>query len=126
MINRGRSALAIQWGQAALEAAGRVGARLGKANTLTSLGDLERRLGNVDVARRHYDAALPLYEAEQARLGKANTLTSLGDLESRLGNLDAARRHYDAALQLYLPRAGTWRNHQHTGKSARLEAEVRQ
>jgi tetratricopeptide (TPR) repeat protein len=75
--------------------------RLGRANTLMSLGDLESRLGNVDAARRHYDAALPLYEAEQDRLGRANTLMSLGDLESRLGHVDAARRHYDAALHLY-------------------------
>ncbi|MFQ5855148.1 MAG: tetratricopeptide repeat protein, partial [Anaerolineae bacterium] len=64
-------------------------------------GDLESRLGNIDAARQHYDAALPLYEAEQARLGKANTLQSLGDLESRLGNIDAARQHYEDALKLY-------------------------
>ncbi|HRQ38252.1 MAG TPA: tetratricopeptide repeat protein, partial [Chloroflexota bacterium] len=62
---------------------------------------LERRLGNVEQARRHYDAALPLYEAEQDRLGKANTLKSLGDLERRLGNVEQARRHYDAAQLLF-------------------------
>jgi tetratricopeptide (TPR) repeat protein len=62
---------------------------------------LESRLGNIEQARQHYDAALPLYEAEQARLGKANTLQSLGDLESRLGNIEQARGHYDAALPLY-------------------------
>jgi len=33
-------------------------ARLGEANLLQSLGDLERRLGNIDEARAHYDAAL--------------------------------------------------------------------
>jgi tetratricopeptide (TPR) repeat protein len=66
-----------------------------------SLGDLERRLGNIDQARAHYDAALPLYRMERARLGEANLLQSLGDLERRLGNIDQARAHYDAALLLY-------------------------
>ncbi|MBE7533681.1 MAG: tetratricopeptide repeat protein [Ardenticatenaceae bacterium] len=101
MRNRGRVPLLNQWLQTALHGAELHGDRLGKANTLQSLGDLERRLGNVEQARRHYDAALPLYEAEQARLGKANTLQSLGDLESRLGNVEQARRHYDAAQQLF-------------------------
>jgi len=101
MRNRGRVLLLNQWLQTALSGAEAHGDRLGKANTLKSLGDLERRLGNVEQARAHYDAALPLYEAEQDRLGKANTLKSLGDLESRLGNVEQARAHYDAALPLY-------------------------
>ncbi len=101
MRNRGRVALLSQWLQAGLQGAESYGDRLGKANTLKSLGDLESRLGNIEQARAHYDAALPLYEAEQARLGKANTLQSLGDLESRLGNIEQARAHYDAALPLY-------------------------
>ncbi|MBK9094319.1 MAG: tetratricopeptide repeat protein [Anaerolineae bacterium] len=101
MFIRGRAAQAGEWLRVSIAAADQTGDRSGKANTLQSLGDLERRLGNLDAARRHFDAALPLYEAEQARLGKANTLQSLGDLESRLGNLDAARRHFDAALPLY-------------------------
>jgi tetratricopeptide (TPR) repeat protein len=101
MRNRGRVAMLNQWLRTALRGAEIHDNRLGKANTLKSLGDLERRLGNVAQARQHYDAALPLYEAEQARLGKANTLTSLGDLESRLGNVAQARQHYDAALPLY-------------------------
>ncbi len=101
MRNRGRVGQLNEWLTHSLAAADQVGNRLGKANTLQSLGDLERRLGNVAAARGHYDAALPLYEAEQARLGKANTLKSLGDLESRLGNVAAARGHYDAALPLY-------------------------
>ncbi len=71
------------------------------ANVLQSLGNLERRLGQIDDARGHYDAALPLYRAERDRLGEANVLQSLGDLESRLGQIDDARGHYDAALPLY-------------------------
>jgi len=101
LLVRGRSALLGVWGKAALDAASRLDDAVGKANTLISLGDLERRLGNVAEARAHYEGALPLYEAEQARLGKANTLRSLGDLESRLGNVAEARAHYEGALPLY-------------------------
>ena len=63
---------------------------------------LERHLGNLDAARAHYDAALPLYQGRTSPpRAPANTLQSLGELESHLGNLDAARAHYDAALPLY-------------------------
>ncbi|MBV5288631.1 MAG: tetratricopeptide repeat protein [Pelodictyon phaeoclathratiforme] len=65
------------------------------------LGDLERRLGNVDLARGHYDNAIELYKKEQAKLGLANALKALGDLERRLGNVDLARGHYDNAIELY-------------------------
>ena len=98
---RGRVGLLNQWLQVALHGAEIHGDRLGTANTLKSLGDLESRLGNIEQARQHYAAALPLFEAEQDRLGTANTLQSLGDLESRLGNIEQARQHYDAALPLY-------------------------
>ncbi|RLT42254.1 MAG: tetratricopeptide repeat protein, partial [Chloroflexi bacterium] len=101
MRNRGRITQLGDWLQSALDAAAISGSRLGTANTLQSLGDLESRLGNIEAARGHYDAALPLFAAEQARLGTANTLQSLGDLESRLGNIEAARGHYDAALPLF-------------------------
>ncbi|HYO52012.1 tetratricopeptide repeat protein [Archangium sp.] len=74
---------------------------LERANTLKSLGDLELHLGNLDTARRYYDEALPLFEAEQSCQGTANILKSLGHLERHLGNLDAARRHYDAVLPLF-------------------------
>ena len=54
-------------------------AGLGQANTLKSLGDLEKRLGHPDQARTLYDRALVLFEKEQDGLGQANTLQSLGD-----------------------------------------------
>ncbi|WP_035707624.1 alpha/beta fold hydrolase, partial [Niveispirillum irakense] len=78
-----------------------VDAGLGEANMFQSLGDLERLLGQVDAARRRYDAALVLCRQEQDRLGEANTLRCLGDLEFRLGQVDAARQRYDAALVLF-------------------------
>src|SRR5260370_5218736 len=75
-------------------------ARLGEANVLKSLGDLESRLGNLQEARTHFAAAFTLYLHAQVKLGDAHLLQSLGDLESRLGNLPEARTHIDAALTL--------------------------
>ncbi len=48
MFIRGRVAQAGEWLHASLNATQQTGDRSGRANTLMSLGDLERRLGNVD------------------------------------------------------------------------------
>ncbi len=86
-----------------LEAAfARTGRAHSRANTLKALGDLERRLGQVDSARLRYNEALPLYVAEQANLGRANTLLALGELERRLGQVDSARLRYNEALPLFV------------------------
>ena len=78
--------------------------RLGTANTLQSLGDLERRLGNVEAARAHYDAALSLYEAERDPIGKMNINLGLAQLERWQGNTTQAQelyqRVFDQAQQL--------------------------
>lgn len=100
MTNRGRSELAMQWGQAALESANRIGVRLGTANTLQSLGDLERRLGNIDQARQHYDDALRLYLLEQEPGGIINTLVAQARLEAGEGNVDQAKGLYEQAFQV--------------------------
>jgi len=65
------------------------------------LGYLERRLGNLDKARKLFEQAVELYKAEQSNLGLANTIQSLGDLEGRLGNLEEARKLYEQAVELY-------------------------
>ncbi len=72
-----------------------------RANTLQSLGDLERRLGRVEKAREHYEMALQLFQKEQADLGRANTLQSLGDLEAMTNHPAIAAERYRDALQLY-------------------------
>src|SRR5260221_490209 len=101
LLLRGQLLLLERYLPKAGTAAHSMGDKVREANVLASLGDLESQLGNVDQARTHYDAALPLYRAKRKRLGEANVLASLGDLESRLGNIDQARTHYDAALPLY-------------------------
>ena len=75
-------------------------ARLGKANTLRSLGDLESRLGNVDAARRYYDAALQYYRLEQEPGGIINTLVSRARLEMGAGNVEQALPLYDEAFRI--------------------------
>jgi len=65
------------------------------------MGDLERRLGDIDAALKHYADAEQLYRSELANLGLANVLKAMGDLESRLGDIDAALKHYADAEQLY-------------------------
>jgi tetratricopeptide (TPR) repeat protein len=101
LLLRGQSVLLEIYLPKAVQVASGTGNNVQQASLLRSLGDLECRLGNIDVARAHYDAALPLCRAERDRLGEANLLRSLGDLERRLGNIDVARTHYDAALPLY-------------------------
>ncbi len=98
---RGQFALLKAYLPQATNASATIGAKGRQANLLKSLGDLERHLSHLDEARSHYDAALPLYKAEQDQLGQANLLKSLGDLERHLGHLEEARSHYDAALPLY-------------------------
>ncbi|CAM4367720.1 hypothetical protein NOLU111490_18285 [Novosphingobium lubricantis] len=41
--------------------------RLGEANVLKVLGDVERRVDALDVARGHYDSALVLYREIRVR-----------------------------------------------------------
>ena len=75
--------------------------RLGEANVLTGLGDLESKLGRNDQARVAHTEARALYKQEQNRLGEANVLRGLGHLESKLGRNDQARVAYTEARALY-------------------------
>ena len=61
---------------------------LGLANSLQSLGDLERRIGKTDEAAQLYTQAIQIYRGEGATLGLANSLKSLGDLESDRTRID--------------------------------------
>ena len=74
---------------------------LGRANALQALGDLERRLGNVERSRALYDEAIGLYKKEQYDLGRANALQSLGDLDREAGQPAEALKIYEEALALY-------------------------
>ncbi len=81
---------------------GREQARLGEANVLTSLGDLESRLGNVERAREQYEAALPLYRQQQDRLGEANVYLAFADMFLGQRQWVEAGVYYEQALPLFV------------------------
>jgi hypothetical protein len=77
---RGCTAILRKWLKSALDAAEVTGNEHSKAIVLKSLGNLEFQLDNVDLARQHFENALPLYEVASFQLGKAQVLKRLGDL----------------------------------------------
>jgi len=99
---RGQLTLLETYLPKAVAAAKATGANIRQANLLTSLGNLESQLGNIDQARAHYDAALPLYRAERDRLGEASIYTNLGDLFLAQEDRIQARTYYELALPLFV------------------------
>ena len=81
--------------------AARLGARLGEANCIQSLGDVHRMLAESDAARGRYEAALLIYRAIDDRLGEANCIKSLGDVHQMLDEYEAARARYEESLPLH-------------------------
>ena len=78
-----------------------VGARLGEANTLQAIGDVQQFRKEMDEALASYQQALGLFRAVGSRLGEANTLLSLGDLATAQQEWDKAKAQYEQALRLY-------------------------
>jgi len=86
---------------AALELFRAVGARLGEANALAAIGDVQSFRKEMEAALASYAAALELFRAVGARLGEANTLRAIGDVQRFRDEYDAALASYAAALGLY-------------------------
>jgi tetratricopeptide (TPR) repeat protein len=59
--------------------------RLGEANCLKSLGDLDMRVDDLDTARTSYTLALAIFREIRHHLGEANCLQSLGRLALAAG-----------------------------------------
>jgi len=78
-----------------------VGDRLGEANVLQSLGDVQRFRAEMDAALDSYRQALALFRAVGSRLGEANVLLPLGSLEYEAENIDKATALLSQALELY-------------------------
>ncbi len=77
-----------------------VGDRLGEANVLQAMGDIQQFRDERDAALQNYAAALELYRAVGDRLGEANVLASQGKfyLETDPKRAD---RLLDQAIELY-------------------------
>ncbi len=57
---------------------------------------------NIDQARAHYDAALPLYRAERDRLGEASVYRRLADIFLAQEEWTQAKTYYERALPLFV------------------------
>jgi tetratricopeptide (TPR) repeat protein len=66
---------------------------------LNIVGNFAARLGDFELARRTYEAALSLFRAHHDRPGEATILDSLGRLASTVGHTEALG-HYQHAVVL--------------------------
>jgi tetratricopeptide (TPR) repeat protein len=73
-----------------------VGARLGEANTLKAIGDVQQFRKEIDAALDSYQQALALFRAVGDRLGEANTLLALAPFSE-----ESAEEVFKIALSLY-------------------------
>jgi tetratricopeptide (TPR) repeat protein len=85
----------------ALAAAQRVGDRLGEANVLQAIGDVQRFRGERDAALASYQQALAAAQRVGDRLGEANVLQAIGDVQRFRDERDAALASYQQALELF-------------------------
>jgi hypothetical protein len=79
----------------------RVGALLGEANCIKSLGDIALERSHNDIAGSAYERSLPLYRRIGDVLGEANCIKGFGDIALARSDRAAARAAYDQALPLY-------------------------
>jgi tetratricopeptide (TPR) repeat protein len=75
--------------------------RLGEADTLRALGDLQMYTDQLASAEVSYRQALDVFRQVKSRLGEANTVRALGDLQVRTGRMTDAEASYQRALNLY-------------------------
>ncbi|GIV90284.1 MAG: hypothetical protein KatS3mg055_2802 [Chloroflexus sp.] len=87
--------------QRALAAAQRAGDRLGEANVLQAMGDVQQFRKEVEAALASYEQALALYRAIGAKLGEANVRKAMGDVQQFRKEVEAALASYEQALALY-------------------------
>jgi tetratricopeptide (TPR) repeat protein len=71
------------------------------ANCIFFQGVIAHARSDYEGARKHFEAAQPLYQDSGEVLGEANTIKSLGDIALARFDLDGARERYEAALPLY-------------------------
>jgi tetratricopeptide (TPR) repeat protein len=64
------------------------------------MGDLARRLGQVDDALKHYENALTFYESERDITGKMNVFISIAHLKAEQDKIDEAKSYYERAFAL--------------------------
>jgi tetratricopeptide (TPR) repeat protein/transcriptional regulator with XRE-family HTH domain len=86
--------------QAALTAARQAGDRLGEADTLSELGELQQNTGDYPAAAASLARALALYRDTGDQPGQADALTQLGFMHRLTGDYPAAAARHRQALAL--------------------------
>jgi tetratricopeptide (TPR) repeat protein len=85
----------------ALNAAGQNEDRLGEANTLRAIGDVQQFLAQRTAALENYQQVIEIYRQVGDRLGEANTLQAIGDVQQFLKQSTAALENYQQAIEIY-------------------------
>ncbi|MBI5034325.1 MAG: tetratricopeptide repeat protein [Chloroflexi bacterium] len=85
----------------ALELFRSVGDRLGEANVLKAIGDVQQFRKDNDAALASYAQALELFRSVGDRLGEANVQLAFGSIRRGERNLGEARKHFDLAIKAY-------------------------
>ena len=75
-----------------------VGDRLGEANVLQAMGDVQRLSGEHESALKNYDDALPLFHLIGSKLGEANVLASQSRLLVRMGEITKGEQLLEQAI----------------------------
>jgi tetratricopeptide (TPR) repeat protein/transcriptional regulator with XRE-family HTH domain len=86
---------------AAVQAAQRIGDRLGQAIALINLGNAQRLAGDYPGAVQAHEQALGIYRDLGSRLGQANALTGLGNVRRAMSDCLAAVEVLEQALGIY-------------------------
>ena len=76
------------------------------ARVMVERGGIERGIGHLDAALRHYEHAAVLYEDAGDALKEAHTLRHVGDILCKMGRVEEARPRYEEALHLYRSHEG--------------------
>ncbi|MBI5704182.1 MAG: tetratricopeptide repeat protein [Chloroflexi bacterium] len=93
--------LAMDYYNEALKLFEEIGAKLGEANVLQAIGDVQQFRDERDAALESYQKALGLFREIGDRLGEANVLKAIGDVQQFRDERDAALESYQKALGLY-------------------------
>ncbi len=94
-------AAAITRHDAAIQAAGYLGDRLGQAGTLNDLGVVRRLTGDYPAATQALERALGIYRDLGDRLGQANALHNIGIVRWLTDDCPAAAQALERALVIY-------------------------
>ncbi|NWG21091.1 MAG: tetratricopeptide repeat protein, partial [Chloroflexi bacterium] len=78
-----------------------IGAKLGEANVLQAIGDVQQFRKETDAALASYQQALALFREIGDRLGEANVRQAIGDVQQFRDERDAALASYQQALALF-------------------------